>query len=75
MTKYLDSETISNVHTKKTETPSYSQEVTTYSCLFALPGQASQGDLIHDKVFKIQQLSSSKHNATSVTVEPAKAFP
>ena len=75
-TRNLDSETIPNVRTKKTETPSYSQEVTTDSRgLFALPGQASQEDLIYDKAFETQQIASFKHNATSATLESAKAFP
>ena len=74
-TRNLDSETIPNVHTRKTETPSYSQEVTTDSRLFALPGQASQEDLIHDKACKTQQIASFKHNAKSATVESAKVIP
>ena len=63
------------MRTKKTESLLYSQEVTTDSRLFALPGQASQEDLIHDKAFKTQQIASFKHNATSATIESAKAFP
>ena len=43
--------------------------------LFAWPGQASQEDLIHDKAFKTQQITSFKHNAARATVESAKAFP
>jgi len=57
------------VHTKKTETLSYSQEITTDSRLFVLPSQAScQEDLVHDNACETQQISSSKHNETSTTV-------
>jgi len=74
-TRNLDSEAIRNVHTKKTETLSYSQEVTTDSRLFVLPGQASQEDLIQDNACETEQIASSKHDATSTTFESAKDFP
>ena len=51
-TRKLDSETIPNVRTMKTKSPLYSQEVTTDSRLFVLPGQASQEDLRYQPPFR-----------------------
>ena len=74
-TRKLDSETIPNVRTVETESPSYSQEVTTDSRLFALYGQASQEDLIHDKALKHSKLPFSNMMQQVQQLSQLKLFP